>query len=470
MKRLQSQLQEAEQSLSDLQKDREYEIRQAGYDGLSEDLNDAMNDTLDSVKYNAEEQERVIAEMLNHVTNMYQTAYDKINQIIANTGFTPSGDFQQNIDNLGSSAGAQNQVNDSNTIAPDYIPDDFVGGINTGQIQSGANQSHNDSIQEEIEKEPDINNRPVALIELKPTSISVEEGKSSTITAHVRPTDAKNKTLSWTSSNTSVATVNNGTVKGIKPGSATITCSSTDGSGVSATCGVTVTKKPDPPKPAPAPSGGGDGIPRVGDVVTYTGSYYYDSWGQRPAGNLYSGVPGGVVIDSYSGSEYGGSSRFHGGLGVHIKSADGRYGDLGWVSLSQLRGYAKGTSRIGKSQLAWTQENGSEIIVSPSTGAMLTPLKMGDGVIPHNLTQNLMKWGKMNPDQVMPGTAKSIMPANVDSRTVNIENHYDSLLTVNGNVDRDALPELQKILDMAYENTSKRMYRDAGFMGIRKTL
>jgi chromosome segregation ATPase len=87
---------------------------------------------------------------------------------------------------------------------------------------------------------------------------------------------------------------------------------------------------------------GGDGNPRVGDIVTFTGKYYYDSWGQTPAGSLYSGVAGGVVIDSYSASQYGGNAKQTGSYDVHIKSADGQYGDLGWVSLSQLSGYDTG--------------------------------------------------------------------------------------------------------------------------------
>ena len=468
LKRLQAQLSEAEDQLAQTQQDREYEVRQSGYDALSDDLNEALQNTLDEVTYNAQKQEQVISEMLNNVLHNYQDVYSKINQIISNTGFTPSGDFQQNIDNLGDAAGSQNQINDSNTIAPDYTPDDFTN-VNTGQIQSGDSIKNNTDIEHEIEKEPNIDNRPVALIELKPSSISIEEGKTASITANVRPTDAKNKEVTWTSSNTSVATVSNGTVKGIKPGSATITCMATDGSGTSATAGVTVTKKPDPPPP-PSSSSGGDGVPRVGDVVTYSGSYYYDSWGQRPAGNLYSGVPGGVVIDSYSGSEYGGASRFHGGYGVHIRSADGRYGDLGWVSLGQISGYAKGLKHAKENEIAWTQEEGPEIIVSPSTGAVLTKINSGDSVIPNNLTENLFKWGAINPEKVMPGSANAIVSPNVDNRNISIENHYDSLLTVNGDVDKEVFPGVKKMVDIAYENTCKRLYREAGLMGIRKSL
>jgi len=63
----------------------------------------------------------------------------------------------------------------------------------------------------------------------------------------------------------------------------------------------------------------------VGDVVTFTGRYYYDSYGSsRRTGTKYSGVPNGVVIDKVNSHSYG----------VHIRSADGKYPDLGWVNVS----------------------------------------------------------------------------------------------------------------------------------------
>ena len=495
LKRLQSQLQEAEQSLSDLQSDREYEVRQAGYDGLSEDLDQALEDSLNSVKYNADEQERVISEMLSRVVSNYQDAYNKINQIISNTGLVPSDDFQQVIDNIGTQQGAQNQVNDSNTIAPDYTPNDYVTDINTGAIQSGSNQANNDKIQSEIEKEPNTTNRPVAQITLKPTSLSLQEGKSSTIKATIRPTDAANKSVKWSSSNTKVATVSNGVVKAVKAGSAKITCTAQDGSGISASCSVTVTAKPKPTKPS-ASTSGGDGKPRVGDKATLTGWYYYDSYGKNPAGNRYSGVKNGVIIDAYSAKKYGGKGKNVGGYDVHIKSADGKYGDLGWVKLSQLKGYAGGTTRVGSSQLAWTQEEGAEIIVSPSTGAMLTPLKLGDGVIPHNLTKNLFKWGALDPEIVkkcldsMSNTiandcisqivrnitadsqkaARDMMSSVGQMRSENqrpIVVHYDSLLTVNGDITKETFPGVKKMCEEAAKYTEKKWLRDGGLIGIR---
>ena len=75
-------------------------------------------------------------------------------------------------------------------------------------------------------------------------SLKIEEGSSSKITATVVPSNATNSSVKWVSSSPDVATVDdNGNVTALKAGSTTITCTAVDGSGVSATCPVTVTAK-----------------------------------------------------------------------------------------------------------------------------------------------------------------------------------------------------------------------------------
>ena len=75
-------------------------------------------------------------------------------------------------------------------------------------------------------------------VTLSQTSITIERGGNASLTATVSPSDA-DKTVTWTSSNTSVATVSNGVVKGVSIGQATITAVTKNGK--YATCEVTVT-------------------------------------------------------------------------------------------------------------------------------------------------------------------------------------------------------------------------------------
>ena len=73
-----------------------------------------------------------------------------------------------------------------------------------------------------------------------PGTQTLSIGESKTLTAVITPDDALNKGVSWKSSDTSVVTVTNGTIKGVKEGTATVTATASDGSGVSAGCTVTV--------------------------------------------------------------------------------------------------------------------------------------------------------------------------------------------------------------------------------------
>ena len=82
--------------------------------------------------------------------------------------------------------------------------------------------------------------QPVGGITLDKTTLDLNVGQSDTLTATITPNDATNKNVTWSSSDSSIATVdNNGKVTGIAPGTATITVTTEDGK-KTATCTVTV--------------------------------------------------------------------------------------------------------------------------------------------------------------------------------------------------------------------------------------
>lgn len=96
----------------------------------------------------------------------------------------------------------------------------------------------------------------VTSVTLDKTTASVEAGKTVTLTATVAPTNATNKTVSWTSSNTKIATVDGGVVTGVAAGEATITATA---DGKSAAAAITVT--------AASTDGGDEETTKVLDVV-----------------------------------------------------------------------------------------------------------------------------------------------------------------------------------------------------------
>ena len=88
-----------------------------------------------------------------------------------------------------------------------------------------------------------MNAKKLSSISLNKTSASLLIGGTVTLSVSSSyPLDAVDKTVSWSSSNTSVATVNasTGVVTAVAAGTATITATANDGSGTTATCSVTV--------------------------------------------------------------------------------------------------------------------------------------------------------------------------------------------------------------------------------------
>ena len=77
-------------------------------------------------------------------------------------------------------------------------------------------------------------------VTLDKDSLTLTEGNTAQLTATVKPDNATNKNVTWTSSDETVATVTDGLVTALKEGTATITVTTEDGS-KTATCAVTVT-------------------------------------------------------------------------------------------------------------------------------------------------------------------------------------------------------------------------------------
>ena len=82
----------------------------------------------------------------------------------------------------------------------------------------------------------------VGYVKLDKTEAAILKGKTVTLAATVYPSSLTDKTVTWESSNTKIATVTSaGKVKGVKAGTATITCTS-KATGLKATCTVNVVK------------------------------------------------------------------------------------------------------------------------------------------------------------------------------------------------------------------------------------
>jgi uncharacterized protein YjdB len=128
----------------------------------------------------------------------------------------------------------------------------------------------------------------VASVTVAPTSATVERGSTVQLTATVRDASGNvltGRAVSWTSSNTSAATVSgSGLVTGVAAGSATVSATSEGKSGSS---NVTITEPP--PPPPPPPPGSSATLLAAGDIA------YCDEDGDEQTAALLDNLAGTII-------------------------------------------------------------------------------------------------------------------------------------------------------------------------------
>ncbi len=395
------------------------------------------------------------------MVSSYQEAYNKINSIINETGFQGTDSFNNTVSNTNSSSGASSIANGATQSQSNVKPSDSASNINS----SNTSNSNHGAIESELKKEPNTDNRLCAELKLSKSSVSIQEGSSTSVTASIRPNDAKNKTLSWTPEDPSVVSATaDGKITGIKPGKTKITVSTTDGSNLHQIIIVTVTKKPDPPKPTPpvqSSSPQGNGVPDVGDKVTFvSGIYHEDSYGGGRWGNWELG--GSVYITKINpGAPYP----------IHISKGN-RLGssDRGWLRLDQLRGYNRGSKYIDRRQWAFMDDTengsldvGSEVVIT--NRGILKQFEAGDTIFNNEQVQRLWEMSKgldmsrfinLNTNNVI-GSLPNIVNRNEMNQKYEVNMNFDTLLTVEGNVSKEAIPGLQKEIDKMIPHISDKL-------------
>lgn len=112
--------------------------------------------------------------------------------------------------------------------------------------------------------------------------------------------------------------------------------------------------------------------------------------------------------------------------------------------------FAKGTKSSPRG-LALTDEQGlgSEAIITKK--GVLRELDAGSMVFSKAQKENLWEMSKINVSSILGNIGRN-------TPTMMVQNSYGSLITVNGNVDRDALPELKTIVNMAVEKTKQDIF------------
>ncbi len=188
----------------------------------------------------------------------------------------------------------------------------------------------------------------------------------------------------------------------------------------------------------------GDGNAKIGDKVTFlSGKYYYDSQGVNPAGSKYQGKQ--VYITNVNKKSWA-THPYHISTGRKLGQ-----GDLGWLKLNQLSGYATGKKNFLNDEIAWTQENGRELIVRPSDGAILTPVAKGDSVLTSAASNNI--WDMAN-------SPAEFIKDNLNLGAANVPNGSNTQNNITQNLDKVVfnLPNVRN-----YEQLLAEMQKDKNF-------
>lgn len=216
LEQLKAELAEKEEDLEDTKHSHQVELISKGYDNLTDQADNALDNTLNAVKSNSQMQTAIIDEMLNTTKQKYKDAYAEINQIIANTGLKVSDQFQNNIKD----SNLKNDSTDSKKA------DGAVTGIKDTSI-SGSTGTGNTAADKAVRNAAmDAQNKTLKSISLNPKSVVVNVGKTATVKVSFSPSTAVNKNFNCTASAKGIVkitqTADSITLKGLKTGKTVI--------------------------------------------------------------------------------------------------------------------------------------------------------------------------------------------------------------------------------------------------------
>jgi TP901 family phage tail tape measure protein len=187
----------------------------------------------------------------------------------------------------------------------------------------------------------------------------------------------------------------------------------------------------------------------VGSTYTPTMSSSATQYYQQQAQSQYDDyvVKKGDTLWALAQKYYGSGTKWS-----KIQSANGGVDpyNLRIGSTLKIPKYAKGTLGVGENQIARINELGDELVVRANGQGDFTSLTKGSGVIPSNLTKNLMEWGKMNPNMFS-------QLSNNDNSSISIG---DIIINGSSSLTRDDLDIFRKsivtsVMDNIQHNKSK---------------
>ena len=409
--RLRAQLAEKEADHEETLRQHSFDMQQEGYQQLSDDANETLEQTLNAVESNSVKQEEVVNLMLERVKGNYKTAYDEIKGIISETGTAISEDANGTINQISTAIKtvlSEAEINIGATF--DTIANKIAQTINTAQIQV------NNAATKKTEQNIKSTNAVTAINNAKNTAT----GKANTAAIN-----ANTKKVEATKSAT----------QAVKDATPKVTAQPAKTN--------TQQKQQEKKEEEPALTGPvsgiketlkkgarGKNVKQLQKALNKLG--FKDKNGKKLK---VDGVFGPLTLSSLK--------KFQKAMGV---TKSGKL-DLATKQAFAKKGYKMGTLGTLDDELNFTHEGE---IIRRSDGAILRQLPAGTQVIPKAQSENLMKWADISPNSLR--SLGDIQPVS----NVGVTNHYDALINIQGNVDSSVMDRLE---DVAHQLLNNRAFK-----------
>lgn len=206
-------------------------------------------------------------------------------------------------------------------------------------------------------------------------------------------------------------------------------------------------------------SGGGSngGSSTAGLVSNLSGNIRYGNKGsnvkklQQALNELGYGNSGTVGLDGKFGDKtLAAVKKFQKDMGI---TADGIVGP-NTKKKFKLKGYAKGTTGVKEDQWALLHELGDELELAAGPNGKLQYIRRGTSIIPHDISENLMELGQLDPSEVLERNRPAITAPHIINNEISLNITYGDMVSI-GEYNGNNLADLEKMVSKQFEKHTK---------------
>lgn len=166
-------------------------------------------------------------------------------------------------------------------------------------------------------------------------------------------------------------------------------------------------------------------------------SYVGDTSGAR---QYYSSDPIYTVLEEKSGY-------------LRVRHHKSSHGTTGWFKKSDVKAYSKGSMGVDEDQWALLHELGDELTLAAGPNGKLQYITKGTTVIPHDISENLVQLGQLDPSEVLNRNKPQITPSKSivnNNMEINVDASVGTLIHVD-RLDGNNPDEVIKLVDKAWD-------------------